>query len=308
VIFILISVVVIYGQCPPKLGSCFIFPPDSEWNRPITDDPVDFRSECFISQLQTEGTNLRLDMGTIDYPYYGIPFNLVDSAPLTQIFFGTSGHGDFESYPDESDCFDENGDFFQGCENIDPTFFPMPLDAVIEGDGDPDNPGNVEGDRHMIVIDQSNCFLYETYNTDRGTNTFSVASSAAYDLSSNLPQRPEGWTSADAAGLPILPGLLRYEDIEAGEIKHAIRFTTENAAQAFVSPAAHYGPDYNTNFNMLYYGARLRLRADFSETGYSEQSVMLIQALKKYGMIFADQGSSFYLSGTVSDFWTDQFF
>jgi len=249
--------------------------------------------------------NIRLDFGGVDYPYYGIPFSLVDNPPLTPITFGTAG----EDYSGESDCYDSTGKFTRPCSDLDTgsQYYPFPMSVVVEGDGNPDEPGNTSGDRHAIVIDNTKCMLYESYGTARGSGTFEVSSTAVFNLSQVLPQRPDGWTSADAAGLPILPGLLKYEEVARGEIKHAIRFTTPSAAMAYVYPASHFGPDYHKVFSYLHYGARLRLKSTFSESGYDNQTVILIKALKKYGMMFADQGSSYYLSGVSNAGWNDKF-
>lgn len=213
---------------------------------------------------------------------YGIPFNIAAN-PSQNPLVWPSG-----SYYSQSDCY-INGILTRPCENgsnapTDSTL-PLPQNANIEG-GTPTNPNPTSGDRHMIVIDSANCFLYETFSTVRQTQGFSVVSSAAFNLSENLPQRPDTWTSADAAGLPILPGLLRYEDVSTGEINHALRFTVERASMAFTHPATHYGPYQSTND--LYYGARLRLKASFNESAFTDpQSLIFIRALKKYGIIFA---------------------
>jgi len=303
----LLFLLLVKSQCPQKLGKCYIFPPSDEWNRPINQDPIDFMSSCYISSLQGAGTYVRLDMGDASYPYYGIPYDIVDNPPLTPISFGVGG----ESYPDESDCYDKNGKFTSPCSNLPngQQYFPFPSSVVVEGDGDPTNPGNTRGDRHAIVIDNSKCMIYESYATVRPvqTGSFMVASTAIYNMSKILPQRPDGWTSADAAGLPIVAGLLKYEEVQSGAINHALRFTTDLAQNAYVHPAIHFGP--HNNFTTLPYGTRLRLRSSWSESQYtSNQSKIFVQALKKYGLMFADQGSSFYVTGTASPNWDDTFF
>ena len=173
---------------------------------------------------------------------------------------------------------------------------PIPRGAPIEGWNGPGHDPD-GGDRHVIALQQGTCKLYELYNAVRTTTGFRVSSSAIFDLM-KTSLRPAGWTSADAAGLPIFPGLLRYDEAATGEIRHAIRFTVQRAQRAYVTPARHLGTQENPA--CLPYGARLRLRASFPEGPYRGPALAIIRALKRYGMIFADQGSAVYLSGPAT--------
>ena len=274
---------------PPVVGGCQVFPADNAWNRDVSGDAVDPDSATYIKHMAaTPGNdwNLRLDMGSTE-EFYGIPWALVpQNQPLVALQYGVGAHPgyddpndpDYENYADESD----------------PGPFPIPQDVQIEG-GSASDPDPTDGDRHTIVIRQGDCMLFETYKTVREQGSFQVASSADWDLKVN-DTRPEGWTSADAAGLPIFPGLLRREEIEAGSINHALRFTAPRAQRAYVAPASHFGTQSNTCKPP--YGLRMRLKADFDETPYSAEGRVLIRALKRFGLMYADQGSSGYVSGT----------
>jgi hypothetical protein len=176
----------------------------------------------------------------------------------------------------------------------------IPLSAPIEG-GQSSDPNPTSGDRHMISIDSTECILYETYATVRQNGGFKCGSSARYYLNATNNKRPDGWTSADAAGMPIFPGLLRYEEAITGTISHAIRFTIPTAQKAYTYPGNHLGT--STNINTPPYGTRFRLKASFSETPYTGPALAIVKALKKYGMIFADQGSAIYLSGVSNPGW-----
>jgi len=241
--------------------------------------PVHARSEIYKGAIDalTPGTEyLRLDLGSTE-TYYGIPWVVVPPGQTpVAISYGVDG----EDYSDESD----------------PGPFPIPPTAPIEG-WSPSEPDPQSGDRHVLAVDQADCTLYELYRSVRTTNPvgFRVASSARWNLLEN-GTRPAGWTSADAAGLAILPGLLRREEVVRGRIDHALRVTFVRAARAWVAPGNHFGSYSNDSY--LPYGARLRLRATYSEAGYSADARVLIRALKRYGLMFADQGSNGYITGT----------
>ena len=262
---------------PPVVGGCQVFPADNGWNRDISGSPVDPASATYIKYMSAtpgDGFNLRLDLGSSE-EFYGIPWTLVPAnQPLVELRYGVDG----EDYSDESD----------------PGPYPIPPDVHIEG-GSSSDPDPQDGDRHTVVIRQGDCKLFETYATVRESGFFRVASSADWDLNVN-DTRPAGWTSADAAGLPIFPGLLRREDIVAGTINHALRFTAPRAQRAYTAPASHFGTQSSTCYPP--YGLRVRLRADFDETPYSAEGRVLIRALKRFGLMYADQGSSGYISGT----------
>ena len=267
------------GVRPPVVGGCQIFPASSPWNRDVRADPVDRYSAAYIA-ASLAGHRVHLDFGSTEQ-FYGFPWTLVPASQgrTTTITYGTDG----ADYGDESD----HGPM------------PIPRGAPIEGwDGPGRDPDG--GDRHVIALQQGTCKLYELYNAVRTSNGFQVSSSAIFDLM-RTTLRPAGWTSADAAGLPIFPGLLRYDEAASGEIRHAIRFTVQRAQRAYVAPARHLGTQENPA--CLPYGARLRLRASFPEGPYRGPALAIIRALKRYGMIFAYQGSAVYLSGTSDPRW-----
>jgi hypothetical protein len=262
------------------VGGCQVFPGDNAWNRDVSADPVDPASAALLSQMSPDSA-LHLDLGTTE-EYYGIPFVVVPaSQPLVPITYGTDG----ADYSDESD----------------PGPMPIPLDVPIEG-GSTADPNPSSGDRHVLVVQQGDCVLYELYNTVRTGSGFMVSSSARWDLKINAT-RPAGWTSADAAGLPILPGLLKYDEVAANHLTHALRFTVPRARRAYMAPAAHCGQYADPTLPA--YGLRARLRADFDLSPYTGDARVILSALQKYGLIFADQGSAWYVTGTSDPRWED---
>ena len=264
----------------PRLGGCDIFPADNPWNRDITADPVDPASDALIAAMSPDAA-LHLDLGTTE-EYYGIPYTVVPaSQPLVPITYGTGG----DDYSDESD----------------PGPMPIPLDAAIEG-GSSADPDPASGDRHVLVLQRESCMLYELYNTERLAGGFRVSSSAIWNLTVNHT-RPAGWTSADAAGLPILPGLLRYDEAAAGAITHALRFTTPAVRRAYVAPASHCGS--YSDASRPPYGLRVRLKAGFDLSPYSGPARTVLTALQRYGLILADQGSPWYVTGTSNPGWAE---
>ena len=225
------------------------------------------------------GNAIHLDLGTTE-DYYGIPWVVVPAGqPMVTIEFGTDG----ADYSDESD----------------PGPMPIPLNAPIEG-GSAADPDPASGDRHVLVIQQGDCVLYELYNAVRTSNGFRVSSSARWDLKVNATREP-GWTSADAAGLPILPGLLKYGEVSAGAINHALRFTIPHVRRAYVAPASHCGQ--YADAALPPYGTRVRLRADFPLAPYTGDALVVLTAFKKYGLILADQGSAWYVTGASDPGW-----
>jgi hypothetical protein len=179
----------------------------------------------------------------------------------------------------------------------DPGPMPVPGNASIEGDP---NPGN--GDRHVLVLDNSNCFLYELFSAvPNGNGSWNAASAAVWDLLGN-EQRPWTWTSADAAGLPIFPGLVRYDEVAAGQIQHAIRFTLPQSRAAVVLPATHWASN-STSVDAPPMGMRLRLNAAYNISGFSTNVQVILSAMKKYGLIMADNGSAMYISGAPDSRW-----
>ncbi|HEY8256172.1 MAG TPA: hypothetical protein VIG08_00795 [Gemmatimonadales bacterium] len=272
------------GGAPTKpattLGGCTIFPADNAWNHDVSADPVAANSGALLSQMSS-GNAVHLDLGTTE-EYYGIPWSVVpEDQPQVTIDFGTDG----ADYSDESD----------------PGPMPIPLDAPIEG-GSTDDPDPSSGDRHVLVIQQGACILYELYNAVRTPTGFRVSSSATWDLKMDAT-RPAGWTSADAAGLPILPGLLKHSEVASGEINHALRFTVPHVRRAYVAPASHCGQ--YSDAALPPYGTRARLKASFSLAPYTGDALVILTAMKKYGLILADQGSGWYVTGASDPAWED---
>lgn len=248
-----------------------IFPPDNPWNTDISSAPVDPLSDAYLASIGLD-TGLHPDFGT--NPDYGIPFVVVGAdQPLVPIAF---------DYDDESD----------------PGPYPIPDDAPIEGGPD------AGGDRHVIVIDEDGHRLYEVFAAEKLDAGWHGGSGATWDLDSN-DLRPAGWTSADAAGLPIFPGLVNADEVLAiGEIDHALRFTARRTQRAYVHPARHFASS-STDPALPPMGLRVRLKADFDETGYPADCQVILRALKKYGMFLADNGSDWYVSGTSDPRWND---
>jgi hypothetical protein len=257
-----------------SLGGFVPFPPDSLWNKDISAAPVDSNSSAIINFIGASvGVHPDFGAGQYQGSYMGIPYTVVGSqqAPLAV---------NFTAYGSESD----------------PGPMPIPLTAPIEGYP---NPGS--GDRHVLVLDNVNCFLYELYSSYPQASSWNAGSAAVWDLLSN-EQRPYMWTSADAAGLPIFPGLARYDEVAAGRINHALRFTLQNSTAAFTPPASHWAAN-SSNANAASMGMRLRLKSSFNTSGFSAANQVILNALKKYGMIMADNGSNMYLSGAPDDRW-----
>ena len=262
-----------FGQ-GASLGGFVPFPADSLWNTDISSAPVDPHSTAIINFIGSS-VGLHPDFGAGQYngSTIGIPYLIVGAQQPPMAI-------NFTAYGSESD----------------PGPMPIPVAAPIEGYP---NPGT--GDRHVLVLDNSNCFLYELFSSYVNGSTWNAASAAVWDLLSN-EQRPFTWTSADAAGLPIFPGLARYDEVAAGKISHALRFTLQNSRAAFVPPASHWAAN-SSNANAAPMGMRMRLKASFDVSGYSAANQVTLNALKKYGMIMADNGSNMYISGAPDDRW-----
>jgi hypothetical protein len=176
--------------------------------------------------------------------------------------------------------------------------YPIPRGVPIEG-----QPKTGEGDRHALIVDRDSCRLYELYALRREGGGWAAGSGAIFDLRTNR-LRPAGWTSADAAGLPILAGLARYDEVARGTIAHALRFTAESTRRAYVYPARHYASD-KTDSALPPMGLRVRLKAGFDASGFPRQSRVVLQALKRYGMILADNGSPWFISGAPNAKWSN---
>ncbi len=271
IVMVLGAVVVAAQAEPPTVGDCPVFPPDNPWNTDISDFPVDPNSDAYIASISADGDEyLHADFG--EDPTYGIPYIVVDGKQQPPVEIN------FVDYGDESD----------------PGPYPIPEDAPVEAGGD----------RHVIAVDSANCMLYELYNAEWNGDGWDASSGAVFNLLSN-ELRPEGWTSADAAGLPIFPGLVRYDEIEAGAINHALRFTVSESQRAYIHPATHYASS-STDSDLPPMGLRLRLRADFDLSEYTGMSRIILEALQTYGMIVADNGTSWFISGATDPRWDDE--
>ena len=254
------------------LGGCPVLPANDIWNTPVDTLPVDPRSPTYISTIgSTTGLHPDFGSGLWDGGPIGIPYNTVPgSQAKVSISF---------DYADESD----------------PGPYPVPKDPLIEG-----GAGST-GDRHILIVDRDRCMLYELFSAYPEGSGWQAGSGAVFDLRSDA-LRPAGWTSADAAGLPILPGLVRYDEVASGEIPHALRFTVPRTRKAYLWPARH---DASTLTGLQYppMGQRFRLKAGFNTSGFSPETRVILEALRKYGMFLADNGGAWYISGVPDDRW-----
>ncbi|MGC2321789.1 MAG: hypothetical protein WA463_04075, partial [Terriglobales bacterium] len=251
------------------------FTANNGWNKDISASAVDPNSAAIINFIGPSiGLHPDFGSGQFSGSNIGIPYVVVGSSQ-------SPVNINFTAFGSESD----------------PGPMPVPANAPIEGDP---NPGN--GDRHVLVIDNANCWLFELYSSFPNTDgSWSVGSAAVWDMLAD-EQRPWTWTSADAAGLPIFPGLARYDEVASGQIKHALRFTLAQSRAAFVPPASHWASN-TSNASAAPMGMRLRLKASFDTSGFSANNQVILTALKKYGMIMADNGSSMYISGAPDSRW-----
>ncbi len=262
---------------PPNtnLGGCALFPKNNIWNTSIANLPVDTKnSSNYISSIGA-GVGLKADFGSGLYQGkpFGIPYVVV---PANQPGVTISEF----LYNDESD---------QG-------LYPIPKNPPIEG-----GPTS-SGDRHILIVREGECKLYEVGNAYPNTDgSWRVGAGAIWDLNSNA-LRPKTWTSADAAGLPILPGLVRHDEVMAGAIRHAIRFTAVTTHKEFIWPARHQAGS-TTSVNVPPMGARFRLKASFNTASYPKDLQVILEALKTYGLILADNGSNWFMSGTQDEAW-----
>jgi hypothetical protein len=261
----------------PPIASCHLFLADSPWNQDISGAPVHPSSDAYVDSIGRYD-NTHPDFGT-EYAGEpnGIPYVVVP--------------GSQPKVPIEFDEADES----------DPGPYPVPPDAPIEG-----GPSS-DGDRHVLVVDEGACVLYELYYAFpvSGGASWTAFSGAVWDLKINAT-RPDTWTSADAAGLPILPGLIRYDEVvERGVIEHALRFTAPSTQDGYISPATHYA-GAGSDPDLPPMGLRMRLKASFDCGGLSSEAQVVCAALKKYGMFLADNGSPWYLSGAHDMRWDDE--
>jgi hypothetical protein len=259
----------------PAAPRCPIFPASNPWNQRVDRLPVAGNSETIIRSIGAAET-LHPDFGSglWEGAPIGIPITAVrGSQRKVRVRF---------QYADESD----RGPY------------PIPRSVKIEGGR------HSEGDRHALIVDRDNCRLYELFALYPSARGWRAGSGAIWNLRSNR-LRPAGWTSADAAGLPILPGLARYDEVARGRIDHALRFTVRRTRRAYVYPARHYASDSNDP-SLPPMGLRLRLKASFATAGYPRQARIILEALKRYGMIVADNGSDWYISGAPHPRWSNE--
>ncbi|MBI3941838.1 MAG: hypothetical protein HY326_02405 [Chloroflexi bacterium] len=254
---------------PPTTENCPFFPANNIWNTRIDTLPVDANSQNYVNNIgSSTGMHPDFGSGTWDGGPIGIPYTTVTGSQLlVPVSFG---------YDDQSD----------------PGPYPIPTNVAVEW----------ASDRHVLIVNTSNCKLYEMWSSyPQPDGSWEAGSGAIFDLLSHA-LRPQTWTSADAAGLPILPGLVRYDEVAAGAINHALRFTVQRTRKAFIWPARHYASS-STDTNRPPMGQRFRLKAGFNISQFSTTNQVILTALKKYGMFLADNGSNWYLSGVPDERW-----
>ena len=263
---------------PPKLGGCGVLPASNPWNQRVDRLPVAASSDAIIRSIGlSSGVHADFGSGLWDGGRIGIPYVVVHGKTTAKSRVGFD-------YADESD---------RG---------PYPIPATVPIEGQP--RVNNDGDGHALIVDRDSCKLYELYALRKEGSRWAAGSGAIFDLRSNR-LRPAGWTSADAAGLPILPGLARWEsDASTGVIRHALRFTVERTRRAYVYPARHYASDA-TDPSLPPMGLRVRLKASVNIATLPRQARIVAQAMKTYGMILADNGSNWYVSGAPSPKWSN---
>jgi hypothetical protein len=253
-------------------GGCEVFPPTSPWHENVSKLPVSPLSSAYIASIGAGGF-LHPDFGS--NLTYGIPYAVVPAEePRVAIHFN--------AYGDQS--------------NKGP--YPIPPGAPVEGGA------GATGDRHVLVVQSGTCKLYELYDAHPNADgSWNAASGAVFNLRSNK-LRPDGWTSADAAGLPIFAGLIRYDEIQRGYINHAIRFTAPQTQEGFIHPATHFASN-STNPDLPPMGLRLRLEASFNISHFPRVARIILRAMKTYGLILADNGSPWYFQGATDPRWND---
>jgi hypothetical protein len=260
----------------PAAPRCPVFPASNPWNQRADRLPVAADSAAIIGSIGPERT-LHPDFGSglWDGGPIGIPITVATkSTPRYRVEFEYAGESDKGPYP-------------------------IPRGVKIEGGR------NADGDRHALIVDRDRCKLYELFALHpKPGGGWRAGSGAIWDLRSNR-LRPAGWTSADAAGLPILPGLARYDEVARGRIDHALRFTVSRTRRAYVWPARHFASD-RTDASLPPMGLRLRLKASFDTRGYPRQARIVLEALKRYGMIVADNGSDWFISGAPDPRWSNE--
>ncbi len=264
------------SACNQAAAGCPILPANNYWNRKIDALPVDPNSNAYVASIGA-GTGLHPDFGAglIGGEPFGIPFVRVPS-----------GQGGVAV------------NFTTAAAESDPGPYPIPADAPVE------NGSCSSGDRHVVVMQEGSCMLYELFDArQQSDGSWQAYGGAKFDLKSNA-LRPQGWTSADAGGFPILPGLVRFEEVAAGAINHALRFTVSRTRTSYVWPATHHAGSTGAA-DAPPMGQRFRLKASVDISGFSSSNRVILQALKTYGMVLADNGSDWFLSGTPDERWSN---
>jgi hypothetical protein len=260
------------AAAPSEYG-CPILPADNALNQEVATAPVSPNSAAYVASI---GATAYLHPDFSTDPKYGIPYSVVGSEqPGVPVKLG--------KYRSESD----------------PGPYPVPPGATIEGGGK-----NGRGDKHVLVLQEGTCKLYELYKAHLEGQEWKAAAGAVFDLRSDA-LRPEGWTSADAAGLPIFPLLARYPEVHAGQIDHALRVTVPQTQRGYIHPATHFASS-SSDAGLPPMGLRLRLKASYDLSGFYGQSLVVLQALKRYGLIVADNGSPWFITGAPNAGWDDQ--
>ncbi len=267
------------------VGPCRIFPPDSPWNRYVSGDPLSAHGADYLAAMNTS-TKLHPDWGDWSTNHYGIPWQMGTGAPQVA-FSWQASWGNTDSDPDP--CATS-----QYC-------YPIPTNAKIEG-GPSAAPGD---DRHLLLLDTAgapnDCTLYEVYQAQNFSSPPWLAANGAIFHLGSTTLRADGLTSADAAGLPILPGLVRYDEVAAGEVQHAIRFTMNTTSSYFIHPATHAASSHGLYAPPM--GLRLRMKVGTDVAAASSAGKVIFAAMKKYGVILADNGSDWYFGGDSDDRW-----
>ncbi len=254
------------GAGGPTVGGCAVFPPDDPWNTDVSNAPRHPRSDAIIANIAAHGpSRVHADFGSL--ARYGIPYR---TAPRTQEPVAVT----FDEYGDESD----------------PGPYPIPLDAPIEHGRD----------HHVIVVQQGTCKLFELYHARRTPTGWLAGAGAVFDLAGGT-RRPRGWTSTDQAGLPILPGLARYNEVGRGAIRHALRVTFDHTRDGWIAPANHPGGTDDADAPPM--GMRLRLKRSFDVSRFRGQTRVILDALQRYGLMTADTGTNWYISGAPDPRW-----
>ena len=262
---LLAAVVGLTAAAPPRLAGCRVFPASNPWNQRVDKLPIAAGSATIVESIGRDAP-LHADFGSGPI---GIPYDVVSrSTPRSRVVFDYAGESDRGPYP-------------------------IPTGVHVEGGSD----------RHALLVDRSSCRLYELFALRREGGRWHAGSGATWSLRSNR-LRPAGWTSADAAGLPILPGLARYDEVARGSIRHALRFTAPRTRRAYVWPARHFASN-STDPRLPPMGLRLRLKASFDTRPFPPQARIVLVALKRYGMLLADNGSSWFVSGAPDRRWSN---